>query len=338
MVVRARIPTAVNESAPSRRAAPAFSEAAAWQPVGVGWRLLHGRTGDSGFCVEWHDFATARDFNWAQSFHPEGVEICLNLSGGAEVRADAATLTLGDSTAGFYGQNDSRLTAVRRGGERHQFVTIEFSLAFLAHHLPLAGNGVHPCLRALLANDPATHATVSAPVRLTSEHRHMALSLRQPPVPAAAQQTWYHAKALEVAAALLFRPLPEDGLFCHRLQRLNRDRVQKVVVLLRENLAEPLSLDELGRRVGCSPFHLSRIFSQEAGKTIAAQLRDLRMERAAELLREGRANVTEAAVAVGYSSLSHFTVAFRDAFGCCPGLFPLRTATQAAAKPHSPRA
>ncbi len=47
------------------------------------------------------------------------------------------------------------------------------------------------------------------------------------------------------------------------------------------------------------------------------------IERAAELLREGKHNVTEAAFEVGYSSLSHFTVAFREVFGCCPGLYPV---------------
>jgi AraC-like DNA-binding protein len=52
------------------------------------------------------------------------------------------------------------------------------------------------------------------------------------------------------------------------------------------------------------------------------------MERAAELLRTGRCNVTEAAVAVGYNSLSHFSSAFHETFGCCPGLYPLKTPTQ----------
>jgi AraC-like DNA-binding protein len=76
---------------------------------------------------------------------------------------------------------------------------------------------------------------------------------------------------------------------------------------------------------------LSRLFAQATGKTISAHLRDLRLERAAELLREGRMNVTAAATEVGYSSLSHFTVAFREAFGCCPGLYPLQTPTQVGA-------
>jgi AraC-like DNA-binding protein len=52
------------------------------------------------------------------------------------------------------------------------------------------------------------------------------------------------------------------------------------------------------------------------------------MERAADLLRTGQCNVTEAAMTVGYNSLSHFSAAFHETFGCCPGLYPLKTAAQ----------
>ena len=51
-------------------------------------------------------------------------------------------------------------------------------------------------------------------------------------------------------------------------------------------------------------------------------------QRAAELLRTGKFNVTETAPEVGYSSLSHFSQAFHETFGCCPGLYPLKTPAQ----------
>jgi len=97
-----------------------------------------------------------------------------------------------------------------------------------------------------------------------------------------------------------------------------------VIALLRRNLAEPPNLAQIGRQVGSSPFHLSRTFSREMGMTIPQYTRKLRMERAAELLREGKCNVTEAALEVGYSSLSHFSQAFCQTMGCCPCLYPLK--------------
>jgi AraC-like DNA-binding protein len=307
-----------------------FTEAPAWRPVGDGWRQLHGNFRDEGYSIEWHDFTAERSFDWSRSFHPSALEICLNLSGRGEVQARRHKLELVPGSAGFYFQNGPRLTASRSGGERHQFITLELSLPFLERHLPREGGGLHPDLNRVLSRPRNAPAMVSEPVRLTNEQQQMALSLRHPPVYAAAQRLWYQAKALEVAAALLYRPTPGEELFCDRVKRLNHERVQKVMAILRENLAEPPNLEEIGRRVGCSHFYLSRIFTQETGRTIFASLRDLRMERAAELLREGKMNVTETALEVGYSSLSHFTVAFRETFACCPGLYPLKTQVRSA--------
>ena len=143
-----------------------------------------------------------------------------------------------------------------------------------------------------------------------------------------AQNLWYQAKALEVAAEFFFLAPGDRELFCQRQQRLAAERVEKVIALLRKDLSDPPNLEEIGRLVGCSPFHLSRTFSAATGMTIPQYTRQLRMERAAELLRSGKFNVTEAALEVGYSSLSHFSQAFHETFGCCPGLYPLRTPTQ----------
>jgi AraC-like DNA-binding protein len=108
--------------------------------------------------------------------------------------------------------------------------------------------------------------------------------------------------------------------------------VEQVIFLLKQNLAEPPALEELGKKIGCSHFYLSRIFSAQTGQTITQHLRQLRMERAADLLKLREHNVTEVALEVGYSSLSHFSAAFHETYGCCPGLFPLATSAQSLAK------
>jgi AraC family transcriptional regulator len=297
-----------------------FSEMEVWKPFGRGWRKLHGSFRHAGYSVEWHDFTTAEPLDWSKTFHPGSLEICLNLSGHAEVRAAGETLELGPLMAGFYAQHGSSLTACRHGGERHQFITVELSLPFLESHLAAGEGGLHPRMRRFLDREAGM---VSEPIRLSHEQQQLVLSLRSPPVFQTAQRLWYQAKALEVVAAFLYQPLAGEELFCQRQHHMNQERVQKVLAILKENLAEPPTLEELGRRVGCSHFYLSRIFTAESGKTISVTLRDFRMERAASLLREGRMNVTEVALEVGYSSLSHFSSAFREVIGCCPGLYPL---------------
>jgi AraC-like DNA-binding protein len=318
----ASLPAKCHKS-PAGRNGRAFSEMEVWKPFGPGWCKLHGGFRDAGYSVEWHDFTVTDPLDWARSFHPGSLEICLNLSGNADVRAAGQTLELAPLTAGFYAQNQAALAACRRGGERHQFITVELSLPFLERHLAAGDGGLHPRVSRFLARPDRAPGIVSQPVRLSHEQQQLALSFRRPPVFQAAQPLWYEAKVLEVVAAFLYQPLRGEELFCQRQHHLNRQRVQKVLAILKENLAQPPSLEELGRRVGCSHFYLSRLFTRHAGKTISATLRDLRMERAASLLREGRMNVTEAALEVGYSSLSYFSSAFHEVIGCCPGLYPL---------------
>lgn len=308
---------------PPRRVvgAPAFTESPAWQSVGAGWRQLHGGYREVGFSFEWHDFKTAGPMDWGRSFHPGSVEVCLNLAGRGVVTDGTRELAFEPLTAGFYRQELARLTASRAADERHQFLTVELAPEFLRAHLGGQEDILHAMARDALHGDHAV--SMSEPIRLSAEHQQLIGSLRHPPVFASAQRIWYQAKALEVIAAFLFRAPPERELFCQRQQRLGQDRVDRVIALLKASLAEPPTLEALGRQVGCSPFYLSRIFSQQMGKTISQYLRQLRMEKAAELLRAGKLNVTQVAMEVGYSSSSHFSTAFHETYGCCPGLYPL---------------
>jgi AraC-like DNA-binding protein len=105
------------------------------------------------------------------------------------------------------------------------------------------------------------------------------------------------------------RPLEH---FCTRTRRIAQERVEKVRLALAHDLENPPSLESLARLCGCNPQYLSRTFSEVAGMTISQYLRRLRIERAAQLLASGRMNASEAALEVGYQSLSHFSQAFRE--------------------------
>ncbi len=304
-----------------------FSEAGAWRDVGAGWQRLFGSFHGVGYSIEWHDFRAKHEFDWASSFHQDCVELCLNLDGNGFVEGRGSRAEFAPNTAGFYFRQKEPLSARRTAGERHQFLTVEFSCPFLAKHLAETKGMLHPVVRAAIEGCPCEHVTGNT-VRLTAQQLQTIATLRQPPVYAAAQPVWYQCKALELAVTFLVKP--EEEFFCTRQQRLAQERVEQVVYLLKQNLAAPPSLEELGKKIGCSHFYLSRIFSTQTGQTITQHLRQLRMEKAAELLKSREYNVTEVALEVGYNSLSHFSAAFQETFGCCPGLYPLATTTQKA--------
>ena len=297
-----------------------------WTRANAAWRQLAGGLSRQGFSFEWQELQASAALNWAHSFHPASVEICLNLQGAAWVASDGARLELGPETVAFFALNGGRLQAQRLAGQRHQFLSVEFSIAFLRRHLAPHAAQLHALIRRCLEGAPRL-AGFSDASPLTHRHRDLLNSLLHPPVLASAQRLWYESKALEFAAEFFFSPGATEPL-CTRAARLAAERVARAKAILRDNLAEPPSLEELGRRVACSHFYLSRTFTRETGLTISQWLRRARLERAAELLRTRQCNVTEAGLAVGYSSPSHFSHAFREVFGCCPGLYPLRTPAQ----------
>lgn len=305
---------------------PAFAEAPAWKAIGAGWRPLFGKHGESGFSFEWHEFTAVREFDWAASFHPSSLELCLNLEGNGTLTDAGQVVKIPPQSFAFYYQGQPPLNATRKAGELHRFITVEYSPSFLCKEFNQQVEDLHPLVRAIVdRNEP--RSAVVAPERLTTMMQQLVESLRHCPVLSPAQEMWFRSKALEIASHLFFQPT--DGeLFCTRTQRLARERVGRAQVILKERLQEPPSLDELSKLVNCSPFYLSRLFTQEAGVTMQQYLRRIRMERAAELLRSGKCNVTEAALEVGYNSLSHFSSTFHEIFGCCPGLYPLRTPAQ----------
>jgi AraC family transcriptional regulator len=311
---------------PAGRNTP-FTESDAWRDVGAGWQPLFGSFRGVGYSIEWHDFFAKRDFDWAASFHPGCIELCLNLEGEGFVEGCGGRATFGPNSVGFYHRDDEPLKASRIAGQRHRFLTVEFSRPFLARHLGETGPMLHPIVQSAIEGRP-NELVSNTTARLTAGQQQIIATLRQPPVYPAAQAIWYQCKVLELAVTFLVQPPREQELFCTRQQRLAQERVEQVLFLLKQDLADPPSLEDLGRKIGCSHFYLSRIFSNHTGQTITQYLRQLRMEKAAELLRSGEYNVTEAALEVGYSSPSHFSQAFHETFGCCPGLYPLATPTQ----------
>ena len=143
---------------------------------------------------------------------------------------------------------------------------------------------------------------------------------RNPPVSGPAADFWFESRVREVIALCFFNDDAQQGqdFFCTRQKRIARERIAQTKRFIQDNLDQPFNLKATADVVGCSAHYLSRTFSETEGLTISQYLRQVRIERAAELLASGNYNVSEAAVEVGYQSLSHFSKAFQQEKGVLP--------------------
>ncbi|MEO5757844.1 MAG: AraC family transcriptional regulator, partial [Mesorhizobium sp.] len=84
------------------------------------------------------------------------------------------------------------------------------------------------------------------------------------------------------------------------------------------------TLADLANEVGVSRFHFCRAFKQSTGMTPRAFIARHRLAQSADMLRSTNLSATEIALECGFASSSHFTIAFKRAFGACPTEFRRR--------------
>ena len=125
------------------------------------------------------------------------------------------------------------------------------------------------------------------------------------------------------AAAAGFQPgdvvLSIDGRTISRFTEMQQI-VRKAMAYIHKHYAEPFSRQDMARQLGLSERYLTRCFRKEMGITPVEYLNRCRLKEAKAMLGTG-ANVTETALAVGFSSVSYFTRLFEKELGISPGAY-----------------
>lgn len=261
--------------------------------------------------VQWHAHDAPHTIDRSEDFKPGWLGMWVNFSGGGSIREKNSPEQQVASNTVIVGAPGRRGWLARRHShQQHRYLSVRISRQWLGD----------------FSGGPAAGAEIlrlqgTRRIALGSRVRQITEEVVQQPVGGPLGALWLQAKAVELLTSAI--TAPEEEFFCTRQKWMARERVARVKEILASNLENPPRLPALGRAIGCSPFYLSRTFSDETGQTISAYLRDLRLDKAAELLRTGRYNVTEAAFEVGYSSLSHFSRAFTTRFGACPCTYPM---------------
>lgn len=96
------------------------------------------------------------------------------------------------------------------------------------------------------------------------------------------------------------------------------DIIHSIHEYLMEHLSERITIEELARKFLINTTTLKKAFKDIYGISIAAHMKEHRMERAAELLQGTQDSIAQIALAVGYESQSRFTTAFKETYGVLP--------------------
>lgn len=97
-----------------------------------------------------------------------------------------------------------------------------------------------------------------------------------------------------------------------------RSEIQQVEDYVRRHLASNLSLQILSDRVGLSPNYLNHLFREEMHETLKSYVMRIRMEKAADMLRNTDMRIHEVASQVGFPTARYFSDAFSKYYGVTP--------------------
>lgn len=100
--------------------------------------------------------------------------------------------------------------------------------------------------------------------------------------------------------------------------RVANPRVARAMLLIEQNMSDPLEIDEIAARVHISRRQLERDFREETGISIAAFSRRLRLCYGLWLVLRSRRSIIDISLECGFNGQSHFATLFRKEFDISP--------------------
>lgn len=111
----------------------------------------------------------------------------------------------------------------------------------------------------------------------------------------------------------------EEGFACKFLdEETGRDRIYKAREILLQHIGNPITIKALSKKIAMNECYLKKGFKEIFGTTIFDFYQQQRMEHAKYLLYEKGLTVTDVSDVLGYSSISHFSAAFKKHTGLKP--------------------
>lgn len=210
------------------------------------------------------------------------------------------------------------------GGDIHEFcsempikcIFINFELSSLNHYSDME----RICtqlrdVRLITPQDGELHANIEAEIdKIRTEWENSGF----------AQELYYTARMIDIVV-MLCRSIPyRDNLA--NLKNMGGksaglEKINRSFEYIEKNYTEDIHLKDIARAAGFSEYYFSRLFKEITEKNFHQYLNEFRIKKAENLLMDSNYTISEAAYAVGFSSLTTFDRLFRQIKGCSPQKF-----------------
>jgi two-component system, response regulator YesN len=108
----------------------------------------------------------------------------------------------------------------------------------------------------------------------------------------------------------------------------NYQRLKGALDFIEAHYQDPLTVEQIARKIYLSPSRLSHIIKDELGLTLGDYLSKVRVENAKGLLRQTEMSIAQVALEVGFSDQSYFTKVFKKTEKCTPKVFRQNSSPQ----------
>jgi transcriptional regulator GlxA family with amidase domain len=144
--------------------------------------------------------------------------------------------------------------------------------------------------------------------------------------------------ALDIAGQMLHDKIRSGAVRQHAavqlMPGLEREELHAAILMMQDNIEEPLDLLTLSARLGQSRRNVERLFRKYMNCSPARYYLGLRLKRARQLLFQTRLPITEVTLCCGFVSATHFSKCYRDYFGVPPRVDQSRHRAQSIGLPE----
>ncbi|MBX2875632.1 MAG: helix-turn-helix domain-containing protein [Saprospiraceae bacterium] len=102
-------------------------------------------------------------------------------------------------------------------------------------------------------------------------------------------------------------------------------KLKKITTFIQQHVEEEIRTQQLAEILGLSVFHFIRMFKKSVGETPRQYVNRIKMEKAKDMLLRTNLSITQICYETGFSSPSHFSRVFHQAYGHTPLKFRNQT-------------